>query len=733
MGNGAYGGAISNGGALLFSTSANQTLSGSISGDGVLTQSGVGTLKLSGNNSYTGKTIIKGVLWVSSNTALGDVNSGWVEVYSGAALELDNVSIGNKELYLTIDNIIAPSPALRSVNGTNTYGGDIFLSGAAIISADSGTTLILSNPVYGLSNQYSSCDLTVSGNGRVIFQGPIGNIESFPLQDLTTISLDSFTGEAGTILFLNGGSVTTTGPQTYNDIVTLGANTTLKGSGITFDATVQSDGTHNYSLTVWDPGVTIFNGSIGGTTSGTELSSLETFGTDPVLYGSVATTGAQIYHDIVTLGSDIILTGKNITFDSTVKSDVTSDTNFSLKVVDSGSTVFGGAVGGNGTVAGEKLSSLNISSVGDTSLKGIQTTGPISVVASTGNLTVDGNISTLDTSAKAIQLNAGQDFAAGTATGGNIIINSGTISVGTGGIATLYTGSVLNSTGLTNLIGSGSGNFRYNSNKDKANYTKALNSGLNAIYRESPSVEVALANESIQSITGVQNNDPVTNLAGLIALGYSNPTVTFIVPDVHVTTKVYDSLPNTLDRSDENGNEVVIHEETGNETTGNEVAGNNEVSTPAASGVTSGIGPLTHVAVPSLAQAGPTNTFSGGAIIPAVPNIRPEGISESVPRDVNNNEPDKYSDLVQKVLMTGGAVIILGSGSLLLGKKYTISQVNFGKHANVYAHLDHGHQHLNSDVLPKELERKREVSVRIHLDMGIQEVQVSGGSLVNSD
>jgi len=717
---------------------------------------------------------------------------------------------------------------LRSVNGTNTYGGDIYLSGASTLSADSGTTLILSNPVYGLISPYSSCDLTVSGNGRVIFEGPIGNIVFVPGQDSLTIPLDSFTGAAGTTLFLNGGSVTTTGsqtyndivtlgentiltgaditfvsevksdvtshqnfglsvldsgtttfgspvggssageelsnllvnsdggtvikggsvtttgPQTYNDIVILGANTTLKGYGITFDATVQSDGTDNYSLTVWDPGVTIFNGSIGGTTSGTELSSLETYGIDPILNGgSVTTTGPQTYHDNVTLGANTTLTGSGITFDSTVQSDVTSDTNFSLTVVDSGSTVLGGAVGGDGTLAAaaEKLSSLNISSVGDVSLKGIQATGPISVVTGTGNVIVDGNISTVDTSAIAILLNAGKDIAAGTATGGNIIINSGTISVGTGGIATLYTGSVLNSTGLTNLVGSGSGRFRYNSNQAVSNYDPLLaplTSGLNAIYRESPSVEVALANETIQSITGVQNNDPVTDLAGLIALGYSNPTVTVLTDNtasVYAITRVDDGLLNPPPVIvDDLVTVVFAHVDVG-ATTASEVESNlpgtdlttfDVVSTPAPGAVTSGPVPLRYVALHSLAL--------GRNPIPApVPNIPPERISGSSRGVVTKNEPDKYADLVQKLLMTGGALIILGSGALLLGKKYNTSQATFGKHANVFAHLDHGYQHLNSDVLPKESDRKREVSVRIHLDMGIQEVQVSAGSLVNSD
>ena len=442
-------------------------------------------------------------------------------------------------------------------------------------------------------------------------------------------------------------------------------------------------------------------------------------------------------------------------------------TNYSLTVLDSGSTIFSGAIGGDGTVAGEKLSSLNISSVGDAALKGIQATGPISVVTKTGNLTVDGTISTSDASAKAIQLNAGSDIAAGTATGGNIIIKSGTISVGTGGIATLYTGSVLDSTGLTNLIGSGSGNFRYNSDEVTTNYTKPLNTGLNAIYRESPSVAVALANETIENISGLQNNDPITSIADLTSLGYPYPTVTLIiVPDVHITTKVNDSLANVLGRSDVKGNEaasnditsnditineitineitsneitsneITSNEVTGKEKTSNEIAGNegigNEVSTLLSNRISGGLGSLSGLGGGGLALAG-TNTYSGGhTITAAIPYIRPEGKSNNVSRD-KNNEPDRNSDLINKLLMTGGAVIILGGGSLLLSKNFRFSPNNtLGKHVNVYPHIDYGNQHLNRDILPKDFAGKKEISIYILIDKGTQESQVHG-SQDNSD
>ena len=116
-------------------------------------------------------------------------------------------------------------------------------------------------------------------------------------------------------------------------------------------------------------------------------------------------------------------------------------------------------------------------------------TGLIDIASRTGDLTVSQNISTGNSTASAIKLNAGKDAAAGTATGGNIIISgTPTITTGAGGFATLYSGSITGSTGLATLVGSGSGRFRYNSDETASNFTTGLTAGKNAIYRQQPTV-----------------------------------------------------------------------------------------------------------------------------------------------------------------------------------------------------------------------------------------------------
>src|SRR6185295_13563020 len=76
--------------------------------------------------------------------------------------------------------------------------------------------------------------LIVNTSGTTTFSGAVG----------TTTALVSLTTDAGAgPTAINGGAVTTTGAQTYNDNVTLGADTTLTtGTTATFNGTVDGAG-----------------------------------------------------------------------------------------------------------------------------------------------------------------------------------------------------------------------------------------------------------------------------------------------------------------------------------------------------------------------------------------------------------------------------------------------------------------------------------------------------------
>jgi hypothetical protein len=79
--------------------------------------------------------------------------------------------------------------------------------------------------------------------------------------------------------------------------------------------------------------------------------------------------------------------------------------------------------------------------------------------------------------------------------------------MGSGGIAKLFTGSVDGSTGLTSFIGSGTGQFRYNSDETTTNYTRSLAADARyAIYRERPTLTVTASAQNLQYNTAISTS-----------------------------------------------------------------------------------------------------------------------------------------------------------------------------------------------------------------------------------
>jgi filamentous hemagglutinin family protein len=182
----------------------------------------------------------------------------------------------------------------------------------------------------------------------------------------------------------------------------------------------------------------------------------------------------------------LIINGNNddITSDSTSYIDVSN-----LLLHDAANITFKSTLNDIDNIAAETVGSLTFYdkdgiNIGSTinGVTGITSSGNVDIATLTNDLTLSGNVT-----GNNIVLNAGKSTAAGTSTGGNIVL-SGTPSVTAAtGNAILYTGSVSDSTGITELIGSGSGNFRYNSDETTTNYSTALGAtGNYAIYREQP-------------------------------------------------------------------------------------------------------------------------------------------------------------------------------------------------------------------------------------------------------
>lgn len=205
------------------------TLSGQVTGPWALGKSKAaltGTLVLSGANGYTGVTTVGvGVLRAAHSTALGTVDAG-TTVANGAVLELiGGIAIGSEAL--TLNGPASGSGALRSLSGTNSFGGVVTLAADSYIGVDA-DLLTLSNQVTGgfALTKVGAASLTLSGAND--YTG------------LTTVSAGSLRAASNTALgtVANGTTVAGTaileldgGINIGSEALTLNAVSTTEGTG----------------------------------------------------------------------------------------------------------------------------------------------------------------------------------------------------------------------------------------------------------------------------------------------------------------------------------------------------------------------------------------------------------------------------------------------------------------------------------------------------------------------
>lgn len=211
---GGYAGIITDNGAFIYNSSAQQTISGQINGTGSLTQSGTGVLTLSGFSSYAGPTTIgAGSQLLFSGT--GTLGSGDYETNI-----IDNGSfVFNSAYPQTVGGVISGTGALTlegiggqlTLNGANTYGGSTTISAGTLALGGSGSISNSSSisisagalfDVSALANPFtlsSSNSLTATGTASASAEinGPAAGV-NFGAQPISlSFTPQVFTGDTG--------------------------------------------------------------------------------------------------------------------------------------------------------------------------------------------------------------------------------------------------------------------------------------------------------------------------------------------------------------------------------------------------------------------------------------------------------------------------------------------------------------------------------------------------------
>ncbi len=224
------GGTNAHGGNVSVLSQANITTGTITASAGAL---GTGSVS-AGRNAGTVALTAGGNITVSTIAATGSAGLGANQ--NGGTGGTVNLDAGSGST-ITMTNITTTG-GNRTGAGTAGAGGNLSVADAALLSANTTITTTGGSAgvgVGGAVNFAGTVDssganraLTINSNAATTFGGALGN----------TLALTSLTTNATGTTSINGGGVATTGAQTYNDNVTLGAPTilTTTNSNVTFTA-----------------------------------------------------------------------------------------------------------------------------------------------------------------------------------------------------------------------------------------------------------------------------------------------------------------------------------------------------------------------------------------------------------------------------------------------------------------------------------------------------------------
>lgn len=322
-----------------------------------------------------------------------------------------NSAIGNivPLASLTTDAAGATTIAQGSIrtSGAQTYNDKVTLSVDTVLTAG---TVVLNDDLEASPSGFQTLDVTgnlVLGNDAGDRIGAANALGHLTVSGTTTINSD---GAGGANIVTSDGGGTETGHQTFGGAFTLGDDTTLLATGagtVTFATTV--DGAHN--LNVMTPGVTNFQGAVGGVAAlnGVTVSSAATIAV------GVTTTGAQTYSGNTDVGA-AVLTGTTINF----VEDIAMDANAIAMVQAVGNVTLGSAV--------DDVVTFDVTgkTTAGTDFDQLQVTGTVTLQSS---LAIGGTYAATGTTGDTILLidNDGSDAVLGTFSG---LANGAAVSLG---------------------------------------------------------------------------------------------------------------------------------------------------------------------------------------------------------------------------------------------------------------------------------------------------------------
>ena len=305
---GTISGNIVNNTSVRFNRSGIVTYSDVISGPGTLNKSGSGTLRLTGNNTYTGNTIVSvGTLQIGSGGTTGSITGNITNTANVAFNRSDDLTYGG--VITGIGSFDKNGAGTLAITGNHNYTGNTTINSGTLELGNGGTSGSLSassniindgNLVFNRSNAINAISI-ISGSGSVTQNGP-GTLNLIAsnaysggthlANGLVTFGNEGSIGGVGSPVIAEGGNLRYTGNTTFGSRpFTLTNDLDFEIAVAASEYTNSGDFTGTGVLTKSGPGtLTLTGNNVGGHNKVVESGTLK-FAGNGTLGGNIENNG----------------------------------------------------------------------------------------------------------------------------------------------------------------------------------------------------------------------------------------------------------------------------------------------------------------------------------------------------------------------------------------------------------------------------------------------------------
>ncbi len=316
---------------LAFNRSDTVTFAGDISGAGGIMLMGPGTVKLTGNNTFTGGTAIGGgIVQASSDAAFGAAGTT-LRIGGGATVQALASFISDRAV-----SLLAMGGTFDTGDNTLTLQGPITGVGS-LTKTGAGTLILTGANSYGGGTTVEAG--TVQGNTTSL-QGAIVNNATVVFDQGTSGTYAGVMSGTGALIKTGAGNLTLTAANSYI------GGTTVSGGTLTGNTTSLQGNITNNATVAFDQAT---NGTYGGILSG--LGALVKSGT-----GNLTLTGANSYAGGTTVNGGT-LTGTTSSLQGSILNNATVAFN------QGANGTYGGAMSGSGALVKNGTGALTLAGI----------------------------------------------------------------------------------------------------------------------------------------------------------------------------------------------------------------------------------------------------------------------------------------------------------------------------------------------------------------------------------